>query len=61
MFTSEDVATLKLAMATGVSEVRYADGRQVRYRSLAEMREALLMMQAEMAPSTESRSFVAEF
>lgn len=61
MFTADDIATLKLAIATGVSEVRYADGRQVKYRSLSEMRETLLMMQAEIAPSAESRSFVAEF
>ncbi|KTT70160.1 phage head-tail joining protein [Sphingomonas sanguinis] len=61
MFTAEDIAALKLALATGVSEVRYADGRQVKYRSLDEIRQVILMAQADIAPSTESRSFVAEF
>ncbi len=61
MFTADDIAALKLALATGVSEVRYADGRQVKYRSLDEIRQVILMAQADIAPSTESRSFVAEF
>jgi hypothetical protein len=61
MFTADDIAALKLALATGVSEVRYADGRLVKYRSLDEIRQVILMAQADIAPSTESRSFVAEF
>lgn len=61
-FTSDDVATIKAAIATGGLRVRYADGREVQYRSLAEMRETLRMMQDDVAGGGScSRSFVAGF
>lgn len=62
MFTMEDVAALKRAIATGVMKVRYADGREVTYRSQAELERALVMVEREAKPVREiSRSFVAEF
>ena len=62
MFTMEDVAALKRAIATGVMKVRYADGREVTYRSQAELERALVMVEREAKPASEiSRSFVAEF
>lgn len=62
MFTMEDVAALKRAIATGVMKVRYADGREVTYRSQAELERALVMVEREAKPAGEiSRSFVAEF
>ncbi len=62
MFTMEDVATLKRAIATGVMKVRYADGREVTYRSQAELERALVMVERKAKPAGEiSRSFVAEF
>lgn len=62
-FTSDDIDTLKTAIATGALRVRYADGREVTYRTLAEMRETLRMMNGEVAgsPGSSSRSFVAGF
>lgn len=64
MFTVDDIAALKRAIATGAMSVRYADGSEVRYRSLTEMRETLRMMTADVAPapgSSPSRSSVASF
>jgi hypothetical protein len=64
MFTSDDIAALKAAIASGARRVRYSDSSEVEYRTLAEMRETLRMMQQDVAPSggsTSSRSFVAGF
>jgi len=64
MFTSDDVDALKRAIATGALRVRYPDGSEVTYRSLAEMRETLRMMAADVAlasGSSWSRSSVASF
>ena len=38
MWTQADLDALNQAMATGAMEVRFRDGRLVKYRSLAEMR-----------------------
>ena len=48
-WTQTDVDALKAAIATGALEVRYADGRHVRYRSLADMERTLALMQGEVA------------
>lgn len=62
MFTTDDVAALKRAIATGVLKVRYADGREVTYRSQDELERALQLVEREVKPATDvSRSFVAEF
>lgn len=65
MFSQADIDQLKAAIASGALSVRYADNRQVQYRSLAEMREILRMMQDEVRAGTSaqpvSRSFLAEF
>lgn len=37
-WTVEDLDTINEAIATGASKVRFADGREVTYRSLADMR-----------------------
>lgn len=64
-FTADDIDRLKQALASGTNRVRYADGREVQYRSLKEMRELLQMMQDDIASSSSngrpSRSFVAAF
>jgi len=46
-WTQTDVDKLKAAIAQGATRVRFAD-REVSYRSLAEMRDTLAMMQAEI-------------
>lgn len=37
-WTQADLIAINQAIATGAMEVRFADGRLVKYRSLAEMR-----------------------
>jgi hypothetical protein len=46
-WTQADVDALKQAIATGASEVILPD-RQVRFRSLSEMRQTLAMAEAEV-------------
>ncbi|WP_347269862.1 phage head-tail joining protein [Rhizorhabdus histidinilytica] len=55
-----DIAALKKAMVGGVLKVRFADGREVTYRSLAEMREIIRMAQSDSGVSTP-RTSVAGF
>jgi roadblock/LC7 domain-containing protein len=50
-WTQSDVDTLKQAIATGAKRVRYADGREVEYRTLNEMERTLATMLAEVAPA----------
>ena len=62
-WTQEDIDRLKAALATGALKVRYGSGfdeREVTYRSLAEMREALAMMEAEIAGTSRPRVVIAE-
>lgn len=47
-FTQSDIDALKAAIATGALEVRYADGRYTRFRSLKEMRETLELMERDV-------------
>lgn len=63
-FTQSDIDALKAAIATGALRARYADGREVQYRSLAEMRETLGLMRDEAANGSggsNARSFRAGF
>ena len=48
-FTSEQVAALRAAIATAALSVRNANGEMATYRSLAEMRQVLAMMEADLA------------
>lgn len=50
-FSQADVEALNEAIASGVLTATYADGRSVTYRSLREIREALAMVQAAVAPA----------
>ena len=60
-WTQSDIDALKEAIATGASEVRYADGRTVKYRSLAEMKDILDMVtdEANGAEPAPRVSFIA--
>lgn len=49
MALEDDLATLKAAARSGVQQVRYADGRQVTYRTMAELRQAISDVEAEIA------------
>jgi hypothetical protein len=47
-YTSTQLADLRAAIAEGVLSVRFSDGRQLTYRSLAEMLEIERQMAAEV-------------
>lgn len=55
-FTQSQIDALKAAIATGALTVRNANGELVTYRSLAEMRQALGIMEAEVAGPTRRRA-----
>jgi hypothetical protein len=48
-FTQTDVDALKAALATGALKVRYADGREVTYRSLSDLQRAIAIAAAEVS------------
>jgi hypothetical protein len=55
-FSQTDIDAIKAALAANAAQggaqiVRFADGRQVQYRSVAEMREILALAQADVAAS----------
>ena len=58
MYTAEQIAALKAAIALGAKKVKYAD-KEVDYRSLQEMHNLLAEMLAETgaAPARERRRF----
>jgi hypothetical protein len=60
MFSEADAVALRAAIATGALKVRYADGREVTYRSLAEMREILGMINSSTS-GDQSRTSVVGF
>lgn len=49
-FTDDQIASLRAAIATGALTVRNANGETVTYRSLAEMREILAIMERQAGP-----------
>lgn len=51
-WTQADADALKAAIAKGESRVTFAD-RSVEYRSLADMREALALIEAELAAAAD--------
>jgi len=54
-YTSTQLADLRAAIAEGVLQVRFSDGRQLTYRSLDEMRRIESGMAAELEPTTTVR------
>ncbi len=47
-YAQTDIDALKRAIATGATKVRFADNREVTYRSLADMRSTLAEMEREV-------------
>lgn len=47
-YTAQQLADLRAAIAEGVMKVRFSDGREMTYRSLAEMRAIERDMAAEL-------------
>jgi len=60
-YTDKDIAALKAAIATGATKVRFADNREVTYRTLAEMRSILAGMQAEVTGRGQPNRYVAGY
>jgi hypothetical protein len=54
MYSIEQYEALKKAIVNGVQSVNYGD-KKVNYRSIAEMKEALRMMEGELFPETIPR------
>lgn len=54
-WTQDDADALKSSIAAGVKDVQYSDGSRIVYRSLAEMRETLALIEAEVAGSSVTR------
>ena len=54
-YTSTQLADLRAAIAEGVLQVRFSDGRQLTYRSLDEMRRIEATMAVEVEPTTNVR------
>ena len=53
-YSAEQLADLRSAIAEGVLKVRFSDGRELTYRSLAEMLETERKMVAEVE-ATQAR------
>ena len=51
-WTQADLDSLEEAMKAGVLKVRYSDGKEVTYRSLAEMMQLRQLMQKQIAPAS---------
>lgn len=56
-YSQQQIEALKKAIALGALEVRYADGRTVKYRSLAEMKAILSDMESELGLKPRRNNF----
>lgn len=54
-YTSTQLAELREAMASGVLKTRFSDGREMTFRSLAEMQEQERVMAAEVESGSQFR------
>jgi hypothetical protein len=50
--TQADIDALEKAMVSGALRVRYPDGSEVQYRTMAEMSEALARARAILTPAS---------
>lgn len=61
MSLEDDLATLKAAARSGVLKVRYADGREVTYRSYADLKQARSDVEADISKAAGRPRPVAGF
>lgn len=61
--TQADLDVVTRAIASGERRVRFSDGREVEYRSVADLRDALALLRAEMnaASGTSDRDIMTSF
>lgn len=57
--TQQDLDNIEKAIANGVLSVRHSDGKQVTYRSMAELKESRDMIKKSLSKVKRPRSFVA--
>jgi hypothetical protein len=57
-FTRAQIDALKTSIAQGALTVQFAD-RTTTYRSLREMRDTLVMMEADVSTSSRPRAYTA--
>lgn len=61
MTTQADIDALITAIASNVAEVRFSDGRSVKYRTIGEMRDALGVLRQEMTTVPFNRTTLSSF
>jgi hypothetical protein len=63
-YTQDDLAKLKKAIATGARKVRFGSGdsaHETEFRTLAEMKQIVADMEAEVGGGATSRASYVEF
>lgn len=60
-YTTNDVAALKQALASGALKVRFADGRETTFRPVREIKEIIADAEAEAAGATRIRRTLAQY
>lgn len=64
MYTQDDLAKLKKAIASGAKKVRFGSGdsaHETEFRSLAEMKQIVADIEAEIGGASQSRASYVEF
>lgn len=54
-FTTQDLAAIDTAIATGELSVRTSDGKQITYRTMGELLQAKQAIQAEIRSTTQQQ------
>jgi hypothetical protein len=55
-YTQTDLEAIRTAIASGVLKVRYADGSEVTYQSLADLLKVEQRIECALAPATTRRN-----
>lgn len=61
MATQADIDAIEAALARGEARVRFADGREVQYRSVSDLRAALGVLTSRMTTAPMMRTTTASF
>lgn len=62
MASQDDIDSLNAMIARGITEVRMADGRTVKYRTVSEMIQAVAHLRGEMeSATTDDRTVFSEY
>ncbi len=60
-YTEADASRLRRQIASGVLKVKYANGSEITYASISDMREALAKVEGELAGGGKSSGSVRRF